>query len=73
MKVNVGRFDVNVDIAEGYKVPLKKGIPAIAILASDGTVRYATRAGELADARKMGDAAIYDFFKKAASGPTRTP
>ena len=67
VKVNVGRFDHNVDIAETYGVPLKKGIPAVAILSADGKVTYATRAGELADARKMGETGIYDFFAKAAA------
>lgn len=67
VKVNVGKFDRNLDIAEAYGVPLKKGIPAVAILSIDGKVIYATKTGELADARNMGDTAIYDFFVKAAS------
>jgi protein disulfide-isomerase len=67
VKVNVGRFDHNVDIADAYGVPLKKGIPAVAILNADGKVTYATRAGELADARNMGESGIYDFFVKAAA------
>jgi protein disulfide-isomerase len=61
VKVNVGRFDQNLDVAERYGVPLKLGIPAVAVLASDGSVTYATRGGELADARKMGETGIYDF------------
>ena len=67
VKVNVGRFDRNVDVAESYGVPLKSGIPAVAILSTQGKVTYATRAGELADARKMGDDGVYDFFKKVAA------
>jgi thioredoxin 1 len=67
VKVNVGRFDRNVDIAESYGVPLKSGIPAVAILSVQGKVTYATRAGELADARKMGDDGVYEFFKKVAA------
>ena len=67
VKVNVGRFDHNTDIAEAYGVPLKKGIPAVAILSEDGKPLYATRSGELADARKMGDAGIYEFFAKVAA------
>jgi protein disulfide-isomerase len=67
VKVDVGRFDKNVDIAEGYGVPLKKGIPAVAVLSDQGQVLYATRAGELADARKMGDDGIYGFFAKVAA------
>lgn len=67
VKVNVGRFDRNVDIAEGYGVPLKKGIPAVAVLSPQGQVVYTTQAGELASARSMGDQAIYDFFVKVSS------
>ena len=66
VKVNVGRFDRNLDIAQSYGVPLKKGIPAVAVLSPQGEVLYATRAGELADAQEMGDRAIYEFFAKVA-------
>ena len=66
VKVNVGRMDRNVDIAESYGVPLKKGIPAVAVLSDQGRVVYATQAGELADARKMGDKGIVDFFTNVA-------
>ena len=68
VKVNVGRVDHNVDIAETYGVPLKQGIPAIAVLNPDGKVVFATQAGELADAYKMGDKGIHDFFAKLAAG-----
>jgi thioredoxin 1 len=67
VKVDVGRFDRNVDIAEGYRVPLKKGIPAVAVLSPQGKLLYATEGGELADARKMGDQGVYDFFTRVAA------
>lgn len=62
VKVDVGRFDRNVDIAERYQVPLKKGIPAVAVLSPQGQLLYATAGGELADASKMGDQGVLDFF-----------
>ena len=67
VKVNVGRFDQNVDIAESYGLPLKKGIPAVVVLSGKNKVVYSTRAGELADARAMGDKGIYEFFTKVAA------
>lgn len=67
VKVDVGRFDRNVDIAEKYNVPLKKGIPAVAVLSPQGKLLYATEGGELADARKMGDQGVYDFFTRVAA------
>ena len=65
VKVDVGRFNRNVDVADGYGVPLKSGIPAIAIVSPANDVLFATRAGELADARKMGDAGLNAFFGRA--------
>jgi thioredoxin 1 len=69
VKVDVGRFTRNLDVAERYNVPLKSGIPAVAVLSADGQLLYATRGGELADARKMGDAGIHDFFSKLVAQP----
>lgn len=65
-KVDVGNFDRNLDIAKAYGNPIKKGIPAAVLLSPDGQLRYATQAGELADARRMSEAGIYDFFAHAA-------
>ncbi len=67
VKVDVGRFDRNVDVADSYGVPLKSGIPAIAVVSPRNGVVYATRAGELADARRMGDAGIHALFARAAA------
>ena len=64
VKVDVGRFNRNVDIAESYGVPLKKGIPAVAILSPANKVLYVTKAGELAEAGSMGDRGILEFFRR---------
>ena len=71
VKVDVGRFDRNVAVAESYGVPLKNGIPAIVILSPANKILYLTRAGELADARSMGETGIYDFLRKVTprTGP----
>jgi protein disulfide-isomerase len=62
VKVDVGNFDRNLDVAEHYGDPIKKGIPAAVIVSPEGKVLYATRAGELANARTMSDAGVYAFF-----------
>ena len=64
VKVDVGNFNKNLDVAEAYGNPIKKGIPAAVVLSPDNKVLYATRAGELADARNMSETGIYDFFKR---------
>ena len=42
VKVNVGHFDKNLDVAKSYGVPLEKGIPAVVILSSKNEVLYLT-------------------------------
>jgi thioredoxin 1 len=71
VKVDVGKFDKNTDLAASYGVPLKKGIPAVAVLSPQGRVVYVTQAGELADARGMGGAGIHAFFAKVAAPPAK--
>lgn len=64
VKVDVGNFDKNVELAKAYGNPIKKGIPAAVILSADNKIIYSTKAGELADARKMGEEGIFDFFSE---------
>jgi thioredoxin 1 len=67
VKVDVGHLDKNLDVAESYGVPVKKGIPAVAILSPEGEVVYLTKEGELSHARTMSDDGIYQFFKKVTA------
>lgn len=64
VKIDVGNFDKNLDLAEAYGNPIKKGIPAAVVLTSDNRILYSTKGGELADARSMGDNGVYEFFSK---------
>ena len=72
VKVDVGRFDRNVAVAESYGVPLKNGIPAVVILSAANKILYVTRGGELADARSMGENGIYDFLREATQSVPRS-
>src|SRR5215469_3909050 len=67
VKVDVGHFDKNTDVAASYGVPLKKGIPTVAIISPKNEVLYVTKEGELSNARKMGDDGIYQFFKRVTA------
>lgn len=71
VKVDVGNFDRNLELSRRWGDPIKKGIPAAVLLSADGQVLYATRAGELANARSMSRTGIYDFFKKISDGVPR--
>jgi thioredoxin 1 len=69
VKVDVGDFDRNLDFAKLYGEPVKHGIPSIVVVTPTNQVVYATKAGELADARSMGADGIYGFFKDKADRP----
>lgn len=73
VKIDVGRFNRNLDVAAAYGNPIKKGIPSAVVLSADNQVLYATRAGELADARRMSENNVYDFFAKVATNATTKP
>jgi thioredoxin 1 len=62
VKVDVGQFDKNLDLANQYGNPIRMGIPAVVVLTADNRIIYSSKGGELANARKMGDTGIYDFL-----------
>lgn len=64
VKVDVGRFDKNEALAARLGVSLEKGIPTVAILDGNGQTVFTTQAGELANARAMGDKGIAAFFAR---------
>jgi thioredoxin 1 len=67
VKVDIGNFDRNLGLAAQYGNPIKRGIPAAVVLSPANQVLYATRAGELADARRMSETGVYEFFRDAAA------
>jgi len=62
--VNVGRIDRNLDIAERYGIPLKHGVPAIAVLSSHGKLLYSQTGGEFSDMRHMDSTALTEFLQR---------
>jgi len=62
--IDVGRMDKNTDLAAKYGVPLRRGIPALAVLDSKGKLLYAQDQGQFEDARHMSYEDIKAFFVK---------
>jgi thioredoxin 1 len=54
----------NHDLAAEYKVPLEKGVPALAILGPDGTLLYSQMNGEFESARSMDPDDVLAFLNK---------
>jgi thioredoxin 1 len=60
--VNIGHMDQNVDIAERYEVPLKRGVPALAVLDDHGKLLYSQRTGEFEAMRRMEMSSVTSFL-----------
>ena len=60
--VNIGRLNQNLDIAERYQIPLRKGVPALAVLGEGGKLLYSQRTGEFEAMRGMQSSAVTDFL-----------
>jgi protein disulfide-isomerase len=69
VKIDVGNFDKNLELANRYGNPIGKGIPAVVVLSAENAVLYSTKGGELANARRMGDTGIYDFLAHNLAPP----
>jgi len=62
--VDVGKFDKNLDIADKYEVPLKNGVPASAVIESDGKLLFSQKHGEFEAARSMATEDVLAFLNK---------
>ena len=62
--VDVGEGDKNQDLMTEYQVPMKRGIPAIAVLDSDGKLLYSQKGGEFEKARALAPEDVLQFLNK---------
>ena len=62
--VDIGHYDKNLDIAEKYKIPLKKGVPALAVVDAHGNLLYSQETGEFEDMRYMYPNSVTDFLNR---------
>jgi len=60
--VDIGHADKNLDIAKKYDIPLDRGVPAIAVLDSDGKLLFSQKRGEFEAARSMAPEDILAFL-----------
>ena len=62
--IDVGRGEKNQDLMNQYQVPMKRGIPAIALLDSSGKLLYSQKNGEWERARALGPEDLLEFLRK---------
>lgn len=60
--INVGHMDENVDIAAKYQIPLKRGVPALAVLSPSGKLLYSQKSGEFEAMSRMDPSSVTQFL-----------
>jgi thioredoxin 1 len=58
----------NADLVQQYEVPLNKGIPALAVAESDGTLVVSQKNGEFEDARGLTPEVLLEFLNRWRPG-----
>jgi thioredoxin 1 len=66
--IDIGHMDKNVDVADKYEVPLKRGVPALAVLDERGHLLYSQKNGEFEAMRHMDPSSVTTFLEKWKPG-----
>lgn len=62
--VDVGQMDRNMNIAAQYGMPLKHGVPALAVLDGRGRVLVSQTGGEFSDMGRVDPALVTQFLQR---------
>jgi thioredoxin 1 len=66
--VDIGKGDKNQDLMTKYEVPMKRGIPGLAVLDPDGKLVYSQKNGEFENARALAPDDFRAFLNKWKPG-----
>jgi thioredoxin 1 len=62
VRIDVGYWDHNLDVAEQFGSPIDNGIPAVVVLEADRTIVGSSADGFLANARVMTEKQVLDYL-----------
>jgi len=62
--VDIDEGAKNAELVKEYKIPLDKGVPAVAVLGADGKLLYSSGQGEFEAARRMLKQDLIIFLKR---------
>ena len=62
--VDIGKGEKNQDLMTKYDVPMKRGIPGLAVLDADGKLIYSQKNGEFENARALAPEDFLAFLNK---------
>ena len=67
--VDIGKGEKNQDLMRKYEVPMKRGIPGLAVLDTDGKLVYSQKNGEFENARALAPEDFLAFLNKWKPAP----
>ena len=62
--INIGQYDQNLDLAAKYQIPLKKGVPSLAVLDSKGDLLVSQRNGDFENTTRIGLTDVENFLNQ---------
>lgn len=62
--IDIGEYNKNLDIAKKYEVPVERGVPAAAVLESDGKLLFSQKNKEFEKAQSLAPEDILAFLHK---------
>lgn len=61
--INIGQYDANLDLAGKYQIPLKKGVPSLAVLDSKGRLLVSQKNGDFENTTRIGLKDVEQFLE----------
>lgn len=61
--INIGQYDANLDLAEKYQIPLKRGVPSLAVLDSKGNLLVSQKNGDFENTTRIGLQDVEQFLE----------
>jgi thioredoxin 1 len=62
--INIGQYDQNLDLADKYQIPLKKGVPSLAVLDDKGNLLVSQKQGDFENTTKIAPKDVENFLEK---------
>ncbi len=69
--IDIGEYNKNLDVAKKYEVPVERGVPAAAVLESDGKLLFSQKNKEFEKAQSLAPEDILAFLNKWKPATTR--
>lgn len=62
--INIGEYDKNLDLADKYQIPLKRGVPSLAVLNEKGNLLVSQKNGDFENTTRIGLKDVEGFLER---------